>query len=233
MDLSLKLHHSSCNGVICGAGCCELESVNQAKYLGVTVDRHLKWDGHLNYLVPRARKLIYVFVKLRDILSEDMLKTVYYALAQSLFQYGISSWGAAYNNIINPLEIVQKRIIKIILKHNILYPSLQLFSEFKVLSIRQLFLKEVTLTFIKRANFQATEREIITRNVEAGQVTVPCMKTTAGQRSAIYLAPLVFNLLPQEIKESKFQDNFKFILRRFLTTETGRDVVGRIGLFNL
>ncbi len=97
------IHKDNCIGVNCNDECTGLESVGQVKYLGVMVDYQLKWDVHLTQLVARCRKLIYMFAILRTFLQPSILKTVYHALAQSIFQYGIICFGSTYNNIINPL----------------------------------------------------------------------------------------------------------------------------------
>lgn len=50
------------------------------------------------------RKLIYKFYQMRQYLTLMQLKIVYYTLVESIIGFGILSWGAACNSILNKLE---------------------------------------------------------------------------------------------------------------------------------
>ena len=39
---------------------------------------------------------------------------IYYALFNSIISYGIIAWGGAYDNVMNSLQSIQNRILKII-----------------------------------------------------------------------------------------------------------------------
>ena len=77
--------------------------MTSVKYLGVDVDDRLKWDVHVTNLTNRLRKTVYKFVQLRHILRPDLLKTVYYALVESLLTYGTVVWGGAYKTTLDQL----------------------------------------------------------------------------------------------------------------------------------
>ncbi len=137
---------------------------------------------------------------MRTILPTNILKSVYYALAQSIFDYGIISYGNAYANIISTLEVIQKKIIKVIMKKSNLYPTRQLFLEFKVFTIKQLYCKAILVKFLKSQIQFKNTGNIRTRSVNMCLATVPRMRTTAGQRSAQYLAPMLYNNLPEHFR---------------------------------
>jgi len=189
------------------------------------VDQHLKWDVHLSQLTTRSRKLIYLFVKLRSVLPMKVMKIVYYALAQSLLQYGIVGWGGAYTNVLKPVKTIQNLILKIILKKNRMYSTRLAFLEFSVLPIRQIYLKHIILYYKKLSLFHFINRTdcAITRREESGLVTVPRLLTTAGQRSFIYLSPLFFNILPSNLRGLLAQKNFGLHLKKYLVSSHGWD----------
>jgi hypothetical protein len=58
-------------------------------YLGIIIDQHLKWDIHVNNLIIKMRKLNYFYINARKILDKETLLIIYFALTQSLLQYGI------------------------------------------------------------------------------------------------------------------------------------------------
>ena len=74
----------------------ELAEVNCTKYLGIYIDKHLKWDEHVLRLSKNIRKLIHKFYTLREILNRQLLITVYKAIVESLLRYGVIVWGGLY-----------------------------------------------------------------------------------------------------------------------------------------
>lgn len=66
-----------------------IKEVTHTKYLGITVVKNLKWDEHISKLTNNIRKLIHNIYTLREILSENVLITIYKALVESLLRYGL------------------------------------------------------------------------------------------------------------------------------------------------
>lgn len=62
---------------------------------------------------------------------------IYKVLFESIYTYDIIIWGSAYKHIIKPLDVFIKRIIKLISGKPKLYPTLLLYNEFKVRSLKQ------------------------------------------------------------------------------------------------
>jgi hypothetical protein len=85
-SLYLKAHTNDCNKRIVTESCsCPLLSrVATVKYLGVQIDNSLHWKSQLENLTGRVRKLTYIFKKLRHSADSDTIRTVYFALCQSV-----------------------------------------------------------------------------------------------------------------------------------------------------
>lgn len=66
-------------------------------YLGIIVDEKFKWYNHIQYISNSIQKLFYIFKSLICFLNLQMLKMVYFSIAQSIFNYGIAVWGGTYN----------------------------------------------------------------------------------------------------------------------------------------
>lgn len=116
-----------------------INRTDKTKYLGVTIDQHFKWDIHVNNLIIKMRKLNYFYLNSRKILDKQTLRIVYFAMTQSLLQYGITACGGLGIVASNKLITAQKSIIKIILNKPKTYPSKNLFKDFKVFNVQQLF----------------------------------------------------------------------------------------------
>lgn len=70
-----------------------IAEVELTKYLGMMMDKHLKWGPHILKLTRSIRKLIHNLYTLREILGKKILVSVYKALVESLLRYCIIAWG--------------------------------------------------------------------------------------------------------------------------------------------
>lgn len=86
-----------------------INEVEHTKYLGIIIDNNCNWKKQINNVVTKLRKTIYKFVQLRNIVNENLLKTIYYAIVHSNLQYGIIAWGTAFKNETERLAKVQKK----------------------------------------------------------------------------------------------------------------------------
>lgn len=136
--------------------CLPVTRAHTIKYLGVLIDQHLKWDQHINALIPKIRKLIYVFKNLNSCADLNALKVVYFALCQSLLSYCISAWGGAAKTIVLPLERAQRAVLKVMTKKPFRYPTKQLYSDTLVLTVRQLFIMMTVLRKHSRVPYDPT-----------------------------------------------------------------------------
>lgn len=128
----------------------EIISDDTIKYLGVTIDKHLKWEHHINSVAQTVRSLLFKFKNMSAILDTTCLKMIYYALLESRLSYGIIAWGSAAYCHLRKLEILQKKILKIMLHKSSTYSSDELYIITKLLDLRQLFFLNVTIFQYKK-----------------------------------------------------------------------------------
>lgn len=175
--------------------------VKNIKYLGVIIDCHLRWDHHVRFLVGKLRRLLHKFRILETYLKDrKYLKIIYYALVQSQISYGIIGWGGAYERHIRNLNVIQKWILKIIHNKKRTYPSDQLFQLSQVLDIRQLYVLKI-LTNVHASKIKLNKVDYLhnTRQKDQAYKTIRSNKRI-GQRSASYLAPRIFAVVPSNLR---------------------------------
>ena len=65
---------------------------DKVKYLGVVINKNLKWKPHIEELITRLSKSLGMLYHLKKYLSIIKLKLVYHALIESRLQYGKVPW---------------------------------------------------------------------------------------------------------------------------------------------
>ena len=111
-----------------------IKPIEAAKYLGITLDSQLKFDIYISKLLTKISRSIGVMSKIRHYLPKTVLLNLYFALIHSQLLYGIAVWGSTYQTLINKLQVLQNKAMKMIegrdwnskvsdinLKHKILY----------------------------------------------------------------------------------------------------------------
>ena len=76
----------------------------EVTFLGVILDENLSW------------KSVDIIGRSSPCLTTLALKTLYYSLVYPYFQYCIIVWGSTYPTNLNRLNLLQKRVIRIVNK---------------------------------------------------------------------------------------------------------------------
>ena len=87
----------------------ELESVDAATYLGVTISKDLSWNTHINNITNSANKTL-GFVKRNVVIKNKDIKTMAYnSLVRPQVEYASAVWSPYTKENINEIEKVQRR----------------------------------------------------------------------------------------------------------------------------
>jgi hypothetical protein len=62
-----------------------IAKVDSCRYLGVIIDKELKWTAHIEQLYSKLIKFTGIFYKLRTKLPEQILKQIYFAFTFTYF----------------------------------------------------------------------------------------------------------------------------------------------------
>ncbi|XP_044750295.1 uncharacterized protein LOC123310729 [Coccinella septempunctata] len=207
----------SCNAAGCPTFDClhlegdttfEILPVKTYKYLGVIIDCHLRWDIHVNSTVKKLRSILYIFRRLKPILLQRYLRTLYFALVESHIRYGIAVWGGALHTHLKPIEIMQRRFLKLIYSRDGRYPSDALYEEADVLDVRS----------VHRYDTRCKDHFV-----------APLMVKRTTQRSYSFFAPRMYNRLPEEVKSLRALHLFKKYVKKYLLTTNRREI---LNIFN-
>lgn len=193
----------------------KIKEVPHAKYLGIFVDSNLKWTRHVEYITKKLKTFIYRFYILRNIVSQALMTSLYQGLVESLLRYGILAWGAMYNNTLNPLQIIQNKILKIIYKKDYLYPTHLLYN-CKINNIRILFFHSIVCFVHESQDKNIVSHTYLTRNNTNNMLIIPNCHSEFYKRSVNYLGPKAYNLIPDTIKSNMRRKQFSKQARKYL-----------------
>jgi len=82
------------------------------------IDSSLDWSSHVQYIKSKLVRASYLFHKIRNMVSVDVLKILYFNLVHFHLKYCIVSWGTASNPVLQPLEVVHNNILRTITYNN-------------------------------------------------------------------------------------------------------------------
>ncbi len=91
----------------------QLEECQTYKYLGVYIDKNISWKTHTEHVCTKLSRACGALAKTRHYVSEDVLKSIYYALLNSYIRYGLTTWGNASYDTLQPLRVLTNRAVRI------------------------------------------------------------------------------------------------------------------------
>ena len=120
---------------------------NTAKYLGVTLDEHLTWNQHITEVCNKLKRYFKLFYSIRNLINIKQVKIIYYAFIYSRIKYGISIFGFTSNNKLQRMQVLQNKLLKVLLAKNYRYSTNLLHNELKIIKVIDIAKLEA-LTFI-------------------------------------------------------------------------------------
>ena len=146
---------------------------------------------------------------------------MYNAHVTSLSNYNIPIWCCNYASNINPILLLQKRIIRNITRSDFLAHSKPLFKKCNVLNIFDINKLYMGTRFFKNPTKYAVPLEIHhqhnTRN--RNQLRPARFTTTLMRNSFLIQGPTIYNEIPNEIKQSTSVSSFKWKFKKYLLSQ--------------
>ena len=91
-----------------------INRTDEATFLGVIIDEHLSWKSHITYIKGKIAKNIGIMNRLKFLLSEKTLLSLYSTRVLPYLNYCNIIWASNKPSRINPLLLLQKRLVRII-----------------------------------------------------------------------------------------------------------------------
>lgn len=128
------------------------------KLLGITIDNNLNWIPHIETLLQKLSKNLYVFRQLKKCLNLEVLRMAYFSLFHSHITYGILLWGNSSHAI--KIFILQKKLVRIISDVSMREHCKPLFVNLKIMSLPSLFIYYTVLEIHKNRHKFTTPSQL-------------------------------------------------------------------------
>ena len=84
------------------------------KYLGILIDCHLNWKEQIQQISKKKKsRVIGVLRKMRHFVDTKTLVQLYHAITFPFLSYGCIVWGNTYDHNIKPLQMIQRKTIRL------------------------------------------------------------------------------------------------------------------------
>ena len=185
------------------------------KFLGITIDEHLDWKVHIDNLSNKIARNVGVLNKLKHFLPAYIMKTLYSTLIESHLQYCTLLWANSHVTNIRKLQLLQKKVIRIITSSHYIAHTEPLFSMTKLLKLDDLYKYQLGIFMHKVTHCQLPQNMssmfLRTDNIHShqlrnhnayiisnkyNQTPENPQLTFLGRNSGTLFLPIFVNLLP-------------------------------------
>ena len=191
---------------------------NSIKYLGITLDEFLNWNEHVANITKSLKSFFPVFYNIRRYLTIEHIRVIYYTMIYSRIKYGICAYGFAKKDNMNKVQILQNKLLKVLLEKEWRTPTIELHNTLDILQVNDLFFQEIA-TFVYNyfkgnlpdgftGYFQILNHSYGTRG-NLNCLITPLCNTELGKKTVRYLGSKIWNDLSQEKKEIRSPKEFR------------------------
>lgn len=175
------------------------------KFLGVTLDKHLKFNSHANSLIKKVSFGIRIIIKMRSFFQPHVISSLYHAYINSHLSYCLSSWGNTYAIHLKPLRRLQNQAIKLMTFSSFRCHSLPIYQHLRILPIQQLFYHKsllITLRLFHREisldslPFDNLMNKNNTRFSERNNLLLPKIRSNYGKFTLRFYGISLWNRIP-------------------------------------
>jgi len=203
-----------------------LQNVENIKYLGVMIDKNLDFKNHIKYIQNKMSKKVFFLIRAGKHLSTYAKLLIYKTIIIPQIDYCATLLLSIPKYMIQELQIIQNRAMRIILKCNRYTPITLMLNNLSEFSVHQKILYK-SVEFIykirnkmlpqylqKNLTFVRDIHQHNTRNRE--NYAVQTFNSTNKNNTLFAKGIKIFNDLPNDLKNCKHFKQFKILLRLYI-----------------
>jgi len=186
----IEIHDDKCLSTTgtCDCNCTYIRGAESVRYLGVIIDRFLKWNLHIDLTIKKLRSMFCRFKALNNILSPNNVKMVFCAIAQSVYSYGISVWGGTFDKYLSLLRTTINSLLRIAFKKPFRSNTDILFNTYGILNLKKSHAKELlTNLYFHKLDSVSFNHNYSTRNTINNVFKINKYNTQFGKKDPFNL----------------------------------------------
>ena len=185
-----------------------IEESDSVSFLGLKINSTLSWNDHVDHVCKKMRCGVYALGSLRDTLSIDVLRMVYFAHVFSHLRNNIIFWG--HSSDMQRVFVLQKRALRTICRKNPRESCRPLFEQLKILTVPCVYILECNMFVKKYSELFDKNEEVHSHDTRSkSDLRVLRHSSSLFSKSPQYRLRMLYNKLPQEIKIVKDIYEFK------------------------
>ena len=217
-----------------------IKRVEGARFLGVWIDKELKWTTHIDNVITKVNQLLGVSGRASSALDGNTLRTLYNGLVLPHLQYCLIAWGdfvgGRNKTQAGKLLKLQKRFVGMMAEVRGRYHSDPLFSRFRVLKIDDLYRQQLRMYAWRfwRGGLPEGQAALYQKTTEThGHATRLAGSSisilTRDHGSIKYRMPREWSAIPEVLKDSRSITAFKGASKRLMIEQYSRFECGEVG----
>jgi hypothetical protein len=194
------------------------------------VDESLNWRYHIAHICKTLAKCVGIMYKIRNYIDINTSITLYYTLFYPYLTYCNIVWGNTYKSYLQPVVLLQKKIIRVIAGNRIyLEHTDPLFEKTKIMKFHDLH-RYIVAQFMFNFHYQQTPvifNEMFTHNVaihnyntrQCHGLHMPKVKSNIAKRCLCYEGPAIWNSILNDIDVNCSMYTFKANLKKHILND--------------
>ena len=183
-----------------------------AQYLGIEIDSTLSFTNQINKTEGKISTALGILFRLQHFAPKQILISVYYSLVFPHLYYGIIVWGSTSNNLLNRLQVLQNKCLRVNDGWQFKQKIKPLYEKYDFLNINQIHFFEAAkfmyycvhrpqpAIFDDYYKFVTNVSRYRLSSVNDDKLYLPLFKKKSGQNSIKYKGVKIWNSLPKTLK---------------------------------
>ena len=210
----VRLKNTRCPNLYINNVC--IDYVHQYKYLGVILDSHLTFNKHLNNIIKITAYKINLLSKIKQYLTELACLTIYKSMILPYFDYGDILFMNSPKKLLDKLDHLQKRAVKLCLKLDVIAPKDKLLTSAGLAKLSKRREAPLLNYMYKKKNcIELLDiKKVYTRARAAPLFKTIIPKCEKYKNSVLYKGAMNWNSLPVNVRNIDTFDSFKNLQKR-------------------
>ena len=204
-------------------GSSKIEQVKEHKILGVFIDTDLSWKKHVEHIMKKISRNVFLLSKLKHFIKSKYLKLFFNAHIMSHLTYSSTVWDGCCENTFKQLNSIHRRAVKHLTNNHTLSTDdklkaikilpLKKHLEFKKIVMIHKIYNDQTPKYLSNFITKATDR------YSSMNLIVPKPKLDLYKTSLSFSGSNLWNNIPDRLKSKTSFNSFKRELKEWITNQ--------------